>query len=250
MLFRSIAGDLVKNVEPALSDGKLQIENIIGKEAQHQSFQDLRTKLVDQEEQRMLDAVAGKYHGYDDELNTITRWHDAMADGTMRQFAQDRVDALLGKVIGRDGTYNPSFAEGIVNKSEFGPKEILGLTKTNPNSLPAGVSGPILDEYIPGDFLKLNFITNLGFKKVIDPIVNGLSREPLYMLHVGDAYSQLKPLIGNGLTDDQALRIAQTRASYAMLPQIHNTALRNQFAQLARNYLPFYFAQEIGRAHV
>mgnify|MGYP003346117077 CR=1 FL=1 len=26
--------------------------------------------------------------------------------------------------------------------------------------------------------------------------------------------------------------------------QIHNTALRNQFAQLARNYLPFYFAQE------
>ena len=242
--YRNIAGDLVKNVEPALSDGKLQIENIIGKEAQHQSFQDLRTKLVDQEEQRMLDAVAGKYHGYDDELNTITRWHDAMADGTMRQFAQDRVDALLGKVIGRDGTYNPSFAEGIVNKSEFGPKEILGLTKTNPNSLPAGVSGPILDEYIPGDFLKLNFITNLGFKKVIDPIVNGLSREPLYMLHVGDAYSQLKPLIGNGLTDDQALRIAQTRASYAMLPQIHNTALRNQFAQLARNYLPFYFAQE------
>ena len=29
-----------------------------------------------------------------------------------------------------------------------------------------------------------------------------------------------------------------------MLPQIHNTALRNQFAQLARNFLPFYFAQE------
>jgi hypothetical protein len=46
------------------------------------------------------------------------------------------------------------------------------------------------------------------------------------------------------ITEDQALRFAQTQATYAMLPQIHNTALRNQFAQLARNFLPFYFAQE------
>ena len=80
---------------------------------------------------------------------------------------------------------------------------------------------------------------------LIDPIVNGLAREPLYVLHVGDAYKRLETQIAKGwLSEDQALRIAQTQASYSMLPQIHNTALRNQFAQLARNFLPFYFAQE------
>ena len=58
-------------------------------------------------------------------------------------------------------------------------------------------------------------------------------------------FRSLAPQVAKGfITEDQALRFAQTQASYAMLPQIHNTALRNQFAQLARNFLPFYFAQE------
>ncbi len=35
-----------------------------------------------------------------------------------------------------------------------------------------------------------------------------------------------------------------TRATHAILPQIHNVALRTQFGVLVRNYLPFYFAQE------
>ena len=243
-VYRNIAADLVNNVKSALPVGKFQIENVAGKEEAFKSFQALRSMLVDKEERRMLDAVAGKFHGYDQELDTITRWHDAMADGTMRQFAQDRVDALLGKVIGRDGTYHPSFAEGIVNKAEFAPNELIKMSQTMPNSMPAGVAGPILDSYIPGPSNILNSIVNLGFKKVVDPIINNLSREELYMLHVGDAYAQLKPMIGKTITDDQALRIAQTRATYSMLPQIHNTALRNQFAQLARNFLPFYFAQE------
>ena len=118
------------------------------------------------------------------------------------------------------------------------------ISKTNPGSLPAAVAGPKLEPYVPYKNLVSN-ITDLGFKKVIDPIVNGLAREPLYMIHVADAYERLVPQIAKGwLAEDQALRIAQTQASYAMLPQIHNTALRNQFAQLARNFLPFYFAQE------
>ncbi len=34
------------------------------------------------------------------------------------------------------------------------------------------------------------------------------------------------------------------RATHAILPQIHNTALRTQFSVMANSFLPFYFAQE------
>lgn len=203
-------------------------------------FQDLRSALINAEYNRMMASVAGKFKPYDAERKVITRWKD----GDLHQYAEDRVDSTLGLLIGKDGTFHENWAKNIASGADTDFNEIAAISKSNPASLPAAVAGPMLQPYVPNKSI-ISDITNLGFKKVIDPIVNGLAREPLYMVHVGDAYKRLESQIAKGwLTEDQALRAAQTQASYAMLPQIHNTALRNQFAQLARNFLPFYFAQE------
>jgi len=204
-----------------------------------EEFQSLRTNLVNKEYIRMLDTKNGTYDGYKKELDTLTRWKN----GDLHQFAVDRVDSILGMLVGKDGTYLEKLAANVALGKEADYKSVIEMTKNTRMSMPAAVAGPLLESLIPKN--PLVYITNLGFKKVIDPIVNNLAREQLYVMHVGDAYAQLKPKIAAGwMTEDQALRVAQTRATYSMLPQIHNTALRSQFAQIARNFLPFYFAQE------
>ena len=209
-----------------------------------EEFQALRDTLINKEYARMLDAAKGTYKGYQKEMQVLTRWVDSISNGTLRIYAQDRVDSTLGLLFGKNGTFHEEFAKDIVSGSSVNFDEIVAMTRKSPQSMPVAVSGPMLQPYVPSKGLLVK-ITNLGFKKVIDPIVNGLAREPLYVMHVADAYARMAPRIANGmLTEDQALRIAQTQGSLSMLPQIHNTALRNQFAQLARNFLPFYFAQE------
>ena len=201
---------------------------------------DLRSALINAEYNRMMASVAGKFKPYDAERKVITRWRD----GDLHQFAEDRVDSTLGLLIGKDGTFHQKWANNLSRGLETDLDEVALLRKASPQSMPAAVAGPLLQPYVPDKGL-VNYVVNLGFKKVIDPIVNNLAREPLYMVHVGDAFKRLESQVTKGwITEDQALRYAQTQASYAMLPQIHNTALRNQFAQLARNFLPFYFAQE------
>ena len=203
-------------------------------------FLNMRQSLVDSEFKRMQESIAGNFKPYDKERKTITRWKN----GDLHQFAEDRVDKTLGMVIGKDGTFHRDLAESMATGQQVDARFIAAMNRNMPQSMPAGVSGPVIQELIPGKNLFSNVIA-LGFKKVMDPIVNNLAREQLYLLHVGDAYGSLKPQIAKGwISEDQALRISQQRAVMSMLPQIHNTALRNQFAQIARNFLPFYFAQE------
>lgn len=206
-------------------------------------YQEFRNTLINREYTRMLDTVKGTYKGYKDELNSITRWKDSVSSGDLRTFAGDRVDATLALLMGKDGTFHSEFAKNIVDGLQTDLNKVVEIKNANPKSLPRSVAGPVLQSYVEGS-TAFQRVINIGFKKLIDPIVNNLSREPLYMLHVSDAYARLAPRIGAGFTEDQALRIAQTQAVYSMLPQIHNVALRSQFAQIARNFLPFYFAQE------
>lgn len=87
-------------------------------------------------------------------------------------------------------------------------------------------------------------IAQLGYTHVIDPIINFLSREPLYATELKRQYAPLRALIADGvLAEDEALRLAQIRTVKAVVPFIHNPLERSQFAQLARNFMPFYFAQ-------
>lgn len=248
---RNIANDLL--VEVKAGKGYLPKEGQLVKPSagimssefhNTEEFQTLRSNLINKEYARMLDSIDGKYKGYDKERVVLSRWVNAISSGDVRGFAQDRVDMTLGMLFGKNGTFHQDFAEAMAKGQETNFDKIVEMTRKSPQSMPAGVAGPMLQPYVPAKNLLVK-ITNLGFKKVIDPIVNGLAREPLYVMHVADAYARMAPQIAaKYLTEDQALRIAQTQGSLSMLPEIHNTALRNQFAQLARNFFPFYFAQE------
>lgn len=197
----------------------------------------LRKKLIDSETQRILDTKAGTYEPYQYESTTNTRW----VDQDPRAFAADRVDTVLGLGIGADGTVHHNIFAGLANGESPTINAIRQMPK---NSLPAEVAGQQIEPYMDSNTL-FNRVIGSGFKKVFNPIINNLAREPLYLLHVGEEYGSMKYAISKGLaTPEQALTIAENRAVYNMLPQIHNTMLKTQFASMARNFLPFYFAQE------
>lgn len=241
---KNIAADLNQIAKNHISNGKFQIEDNVDKLVSYDRFMAMREELINREHKRMLDSYTGVYKGYDKEKKSVSRWANASNQGDLKTFAQDRVDSVLGMVIGKDGTFHPTWVKNIASGSTTDYNVVKETVGSMPRSVPAAVAGPVLEQAIPKRDL-VNTITSLGFKKVIDPIVNGLAREPLYLMHVADAYARIAPRVAAGtMLEDQALRIAQTQATFSMLPQIHNTALRSQFSQLARNFLPFYFAQE------
>ena len=73
----------------------------------------------------------------------------------------------------------------------------------------------------------------MGFKKGVDPIINHLSREPVYAAAVTREYKFLKPLIDNHMiSEGDAFNLAEDRATRRVLPMIHNTRLRSQFSDI------------------
>ena len=221
------------------SNEKIITSSQPGLEDEYAKFQELKNTLVQNEYDRLSAAMRGEYKAYNQDIKSISR----ATSGDLKQLAEDRVSGVLGKVIGSDGTYHPDLIDSIANKKSIDINTIRNKYNENPNSLPKGVAGPVLLE--PPVKNMFTRIIDGGFKKVLDPIVNGMSREPLYTIHVADELGALKGLVNKGFIDDeQALSLAQQRAVVKMMPQIHNVALRSNFSETARNFLPFYFAQE------
>jgi len=219
---------------------KVTLEKEVGSNA-YDKYQAMRQELINREYKRIMDTKAGTYKDYKRESELGARW----ANQDPHQFAADRVDSILGLTIGKDGTVHLPIAENIAAGK---PADLQYLKDTDVRKLPAAIPGQQIETYIPAgkSFQTLmNHVIDLGFNKLIDPVINGLSREPLYLVHFSNEMESLKYLVNTDkMSYDQAVRVAQYRATHAMLPQIHNVALRTQFSQLARNFMPFYFAQE------
>ena len=234
-----------KNIAADITDvmgnvKKITLEDEIGNN-NFAKFQSMREELINREYQRIMDTKAGNYEPYKREASLGQRWKDQ----DPRQFAADRVDSVLGLTVGKDGTIHHKIAQDIA----AGTTADIGLLKDlDVRQLPATIPGNQIEAYIPAGRTVQSVINNfvdIGFNKLIDPVINNLSREPLYLVHFSNEMESLKYLEQtDALTHEQAIRIAQYRATHAMLPQIHNTALRTQFSQLAQNFMPFYFAQE------
>jgi len=165
-------------------------------------------------------------------------------------FSARRVDIMKNLFTGRtvedaktglaSNAVNQKFMEMIANGEKPTLEQIKAL---EPELLPKAVAGQRYD-IMPGPNLAQR-ITQHGFEYIIDPIINNMSRQPLFFNHVKQEMKSLQWALDNGvISEEEATRLAMTRASFAMVPQIHNTALRTQFSVLANNYLPFYFAQE------
>lgn len=155
-------------------------------------------------------------------------------------FAAHRVDDMINYVTGRDGTLHDSILQKFIDgDNHFTAQELRNIPL---EQRPKGVSGEVLEFHLGNVYQR---VVSDGFKRLIDPVINHLSREPIYFNEFASQYKALKPLVESGkMTDDAAFTLAQIRATRAVIPQIHNTALRSQFAILATNFMPFYFAQE------
>lgn len=219
---------------------KATLEKEIGNTG-HEAYQKIRQELIDKEYARIMATKRGEYEPYAIDASLGERW----TRQDPKQFAADRVDSVLGSIIGKDGTVHTDIAKAIGDGAGPDLEYLRGLSN---QELPAVVAGNQIEAIIPGGGnvqKAISSFVNLGFKKLIDPVINGISREPLYLIHFSNEMESLKYMVNAGELDYQAaVRTAQYRATHAMLPQIHNTALRTQFSQLARNFMPFYFAQE------
>ena len=122
---RNISQDLLAIRGKYINLNKFQIEDDVTKLASYNKFQDMRQSLIDLEYKRLVDSLTGKYKGYDKEIQNLTRMKSAANDGDLKTFAQDRVDAVLGTVIGKDGTFHASSSSWSCARTIHRPKRYV-----------------------------------------------------------------------------------------------------------------------------
>lgn len=81
-------------------------------------------------------------------------------------------------------------------------------------------------------------------QKILTPMINKLAREPLFFMETKQQWEGLAGLRAAGMTDAEAITLAQQRAGFKMSRYIHNLEERSQFAESWRNFMPFFFAQQ------
>lgn len=89
----------------------------------------------------------------------------------------------------------------------------------------------------------LNFADKIH-EKFLSPIINKLSREPLFLGETRRQWESLAHWREMGMTDQEAINLAQQRAGFKMSKYVHNLDERSQFAETWRNFMPFFFAQQ------
>jgi hypothetical protein len=173
---------------------------------------------------------------YENQRKRITRFgkQDPM------EFAGARVDALRNVVTGTDGTLHTDLLEALSKNRDISRQMVASKTL---DSAPAHVPGMVTAPVLP--LSPYTTLINKGFKHLVDPVINYISREPLFLAAVKEQLPALRSMVNrNIISEDQMYREAYYRATEAMLPQIHNVMLRSQFSAVMRNVMPFYFAQE------
>lgn len=88
-------------------------------------------------------------------------------------------------------------------------------------------------------------IANWGHRRFIEPIVNGMARDPAYRLEWDKQFAAFKPMVEAGeMHESEAMQYASQRAAAMMRQFIHNPMERSLFSKNVTNWIPFYFAQE------
>lgn len=149
-------------------------------------------------------------------------------------WANTLVENMKGTVYGQDGTLH----DEVLNALAEGRAPDWQLMKDiAEESQPAKIIGAYEKPAAPS---RLN---NSLFRK-LNTFINWAAREPIYQHEYLEAMREFRPMIGNGLTYDEAMIRAETRATKRMLPHIDNAAERTLMAEHARNWIPFYAAQQ------
>lgn len=171
----------------------------------------------------------------------VTSFNDRLPDG-MDQYddwARVIVADLRGLTRGLDGKIHDNLLEHIQN-GDWADREELSAIPSD--SRPLQVPGA---ELIPDGTSSIQRFANTGFRRVLNPMVNFLSRQPIAFAQFEKEWAHLEPAIARGqVAEDEAMTLAMNRTVRNVIRNVHNIHDRTQWTATARNWMPFYFAQE------
>ena len=152
-----------------------------------------------------------------------------------REWAATQAEWLKATIYGQDGTLHDeilnAIADGRTPDTEF-------MSEIPMEQRPAKIMGAYEKPAAPD---RLN---DRIFKK-LNAVINWMSREPIYNTEYLKQINGLQKFIDNGsLTYEEAQIMANRKAVEETLPHIHNINERSLMSEHARNFIPFYFAQQ------
>jgi hypothetical protein len=158
--------------------------------------------------------------------------YDAWADDVVNNFTA----ATHSSKTGEANSY--LLDQAIKNR----PVSLKRLSQIPIDERPLKVPGR---ELVPNADNWFNRATSTNFRRVLNPIVDHLSRNPLTAAEYMRRMRLYEPMLArNELTMDQAVNMAIDNAAIDTIRYIHNVHDRTQMDQLVRNFGPFFFAQE------
>ncbi len=166
----------------------------------------------------------------------------------IRSFARTRVETTKGLThftrVAEDGeTIASPHLKVLDQLAEGDAFSYDKLATYAPADRPLAVKGRIREPNLKGNWI--DRVADFGYRKMIDPIINGLGRNHQYLLEYSRTRSAFDSAIEEGLlTEEEAIQKSQEIAVQRVARFIHNPHDRSQFSTLARNFIPFYFAQE------
>ena len=155
------------------------------------------------------------------------------------EWARAVVENVRGLSVGANGTIHTALLEHVANGETVTDAELKAIPKPDK---PVNVSGR---ELLPSGDPKLQRIANWGFRRVLNPMVNFLSRQPISAAEYASQRELLQGSVDAGImTQDEARVLANTRTVQNVIKNVHNLTDRTQWTVTFRNWAPFYFAQE------
>ena len=164
-----------------------------------------------------------------------------LRDGEPASMADEQVNSLRGLVEARSGVVHENLMQNVIKGKQTLESEVKAIPLTDKVEKVIGKTPRATIDN------PLQRALQMGYRTFINPVIDHVSREPMFGHYLFENYRDLKPLIGKGpgkISEEEALQYAGQKAVVNMLPLIHNPELRSQFGMLSRNLLPFYFAQE------
>ncbi len=159
-------------------------------------------------------------------------------------WASSIVDALKTDVHarGEEGAAGRLHADLLASVANGRTPDIGELTAIDPSERPLALKGR---QVIADGTGTVQRIANFGFRKILNPMVNILSRNQEFAIEYVQARRVLQPMVDDGyLTDDEAMVRAESQATTHVMRFVHNLHDRTQWTATMRNWAPFYFAQE------
>ena len=162
----------------------------------------------------------------------IDDWSSAIVDAMKTDVHARGVDGATGKL----------HADLLTSVANGRTPDIGELDKIDPAERPLALKGR---QVIPDGTGTVQRIANFGFRKILNPMVNILSRNQEFAVEYVQARRVLQEQVDKGLmTEDQAMVRAESQATTHVMRFVHNLHDRTQWTATMRNWAPFYFAQE------